>query len=123
MDALREFLDEVNKNQYALGNLLGLLQILIGRRIAKADGSLISSGFTWRDLSALLKKYRWDTGGVGELGLNPDDLPLRDRQRFWYGVIVRAKVDTVEAAQAGDRLAEVLRQHGFVISSSHPPAS
>jgi hypothetical protein len=117
MDALREFLDDLKKNRYAKGNLLGLLHILIGRRIAKSDGTLISNGLTWRELSTILKKYRWDTGDIHELGVNPEELPPRDRQRFWYTVIARTQVDSLQAAQAGDRLADVLQQHGYVIGS------
>jgi hypothetical protein len=115
MDALREFLDELKTHQYAKGNLLGLLHLLIGRRISKADGTVVSSGFTWRELANLLKKYRWDTAGIHDLGVNPEELPPRDRQRFWYAVIVRAGVDSPAASEAGDLLAEVLRKHGYVI--------
>jgi hypothetical protein len=118
MDALRDFLDDLKTNQYAKGNLLGLLYLLIGRRISKADGTIISSGFTWREAANLLKKYRWDTAGIHELGVDPEDLPPRDRQRFWYALIVRAHVDSPEAAQAGDKLADVLRQHGYVVGSA-----
>jgi hypothetical protein len=115
MDALREFLDDLKTHEHAKGNLLGLLQILIGRRISKADGTVISSGLTWRELANLLKKLRWDTAGIHELGVNPEELPPRDRQRFWYAVIVRAGVDSPEAAQAGDKLAQVLQKHGYVV--------
>jgi len=118
MDALREFLDDLKEHQYAQGNLLGLLQLLIGRRVSKADGAVISTGFTWRDLANLLKKYRWDTGGIHELGVDPEDLPPRDRQRFWYAVIVRARVDSAEAALAGDKLAEILREHGYIVAAT-----
>jgi hypothetical protein len=118
MDALREFLDDLAEHQYAQGNLLGLLHLLIGRRIARADGTVISNGFTWRELSTFLKKYRWDTGGIHELGVNPEELPPRDRQRFWYAVIVRAGVDSPAAAEAGNKLADVLGQHGYVIGST-----
>ena len=117
MDALREFLEEVKRQQFAQRNLLGLLQILIGRRIARSDGTLISTGLTWRDLAAWLKKAHWDTDSVIELGLKFDDLPVRDRQRYWYTAIARAGVDSPLALQAGEKLADLLRQQGYVISS------
>jgi hypothetical protein len=118
MDALREFLEDLKAKQLAQGNLLGLLHLLIGRRISKADGTIISSGFTWRELANVLKKYRWDVNGVQELGINADDLPPRDRQRFWYAVVVRAGVDSTAAAEAGERLAAALRKEGYTVSAA-----
>src|SRR5262245_13551521 len=44
MDRLREFLEHVKRNNTAKGNLRGLLHILIGRRIALADGTVVSGG-------------------------------------------------------------------------------
>ncbi len=113
MDALREFLDEIKP--HAQGNFLGLLQVLIGRRVKKADGTILSSGLTWRDLAALLKKVHWNTECVRELGLDPENLAPRDRNRYWYTAILHAKVDSPQATQAGDKFAEVLRKHGYVI--------
>ena len=48
MDRLREFLEAVRQHGYARGNFLGLLHVLIGRRIARADGTLVSGGLTWK---------------------------------------------------------------------------
>jgi hypothetical protein len=50
MDEVRKFLEEVQKRNLVKGHFLGLLHILIGRRIARSDGAVISSGLTWRDL-------------------------------------------------------------------------
>jgi len=50
--------------------------------------------------------------------VDPEDLPPRDRQRFWYAVIVRARVDSAEAALAGDKLAEILREHGYIVAAT-----
>lgn len=115
MDRLREFLDDVKRNNSARGNLRGLLHILIGRRITRADGTVVSGGLTWRALAQQLKLARWDPDAVKELGLDPDALPPRDRQRFWYGAIAQAGVDTPEAKTAGDKLVNPLKKLGYVV--------
>jgi hypothetical protein len=118
MDALREFLEELRRQEVGRRHFLGLLHILIGRRISKADGTLISAGMTWRDLATLLKRLRWDKDLAEHLGLNPADLPPRDRERFWYAVIARAGVDSPQAKEDANRLAELLRKKGYVISTA-----
>jgi hypothetical protein len=115
MDALREFLDDLRRQEAARKHFLGLLHILIGRRIARADGTLISNGMTWRELAAVLKRLRWDRNAAAQVGLNPDDLPPRDRERYWYTVIARAHVDSAEAAADADRLAEILGSGGYAV--------
>jgi hypothetical protein len=120
MDVLREFLDDLKRQNLAQGHFLGLLHILIGRRIEKADGTLITNGMSWRDLSAQLKRVRWDKNAVREIGLNPADLPPRDRQRYWYTAIVQAKVDSPLGTQAGDLFAQQLQKVGYVVGP--PPA-
>jgi hypothetical protein len=114
MDRLREFLDRVRDRGQAR-NLLGLLHVLIGRRISLADGTEISRGMTWRDVAALMKKVRWDPEAVRDLGIDPESLQPRDRQRYWYQAIMQAGVDSPAAREAGDRLAEALKSAGFVI--------
>lgn len=118
MDAVREFLDDVQSHGFAQGNLLGLLHVCIGRRIEKVGGTLVSAGVTWRDLAALLKKLRWPKEAVRELGLDPDALPPRDRQRYWYMAISQARVDSPAAVQAGDRLAVALRKAGYQVGAA-----
>ena len=108
MDRLREFLDVVREQGHATGNFLGLLHVLIGRRIATTEGEEVSKGLSWRDVSALLKKVRWDREVVRELGLDPDSLSPRDRQRYWYQAIAQAGVDSSAAVTAGDRLAQAI---------------
>ena len=120
MDALSALFDELKKKGQAEGNLLGFLHVLIGRSITRSSDKLVlSKGLSWREMSVLLKKGRWDPEAVRELGLDPADLPPRDRQRYWYSAIVQAKVDGAAASQAGDRFAEVLRGMG---SDSDAPA-
>ena len=96
--------------------LLGLFHILIGRKISLEDGSLISSGMTWRELAAHLKKIRWPKDAVLELQLNPDDLAPRDREKFWYLAIAKANVSSNQAKQAGDQLTEKLKEKGYVVT-------
>jgi len=81
MDRVRQFLDEMKQGEFARGNLLGLLNVLIGRRLSRKDGTVLSEGITWRDMAAHLKKARWDKQAVKELGLAPEGLPPRDRLR------------------------------------------
>jgi hypothetical protein len=115
MEPLREFLNAVRHHGTARGNFLGLLHILIGRRITRTDGTLLSGGMTWRELSAVLKQMRWDRDSVRELKLDPADLPPRDRERFWYTAIAHAGVASAAAQTAGDRLVAPLKALGYVV--------
>jgi hypothetical protein len=115
MDALSEFLGDVKRRGLAQGNFLGLLHLLIGRPISTAEGTRISQGLTWRELAALLKKARWSKESVRELGLDPDDLPPRDRQRYWYTAIARAAISSTQADDQASRLTERLAAAGYVV--------
>ena len=115
MEGLREFLEKVRQNHLVRGHFRALLHVCIGRRIARADGTVLSSGVTWRQLSELLRVIRWDKELVRELGLNSDELSPRDRQRYWYAAIIAAHVDTVESREMGDAYARLLAPLGFVI--------
>lgn len=117
MDALSTFLDELKKSGKTQGHFLGFLHVLIGRRLRKNDGTLICAGLTWRELAIALKKARWDPDAVRELGMDPDALPPRDRQRYWYTAISQAKVDAPTARQAGDLFADLLRGLGYEVSA------
>ena len=112
---MREFLDDLKEKGLARGNFLGLLHVLIGRRIEKADGTLISVGLTWREAAAWLKKVRWDKEAVRELGIDPAGLPPRDRERYWYTAIARAGVDSPAAIDAGGRLAATVAPVGYLV--------
>jgi hypothetical protein len=116
MDGAQSFLDELRRQGLVEGNFLGLVHVLIGRRITRADGSVVSLGLTWRQLADIFKSMRWGKEAVRELGLDPADLPPRDRQRFWYTTIAHAKVDSPAAIAAGDRLAAVVKPLGFIVS-------
>jgi hypothetical protein len=115
MDALQELLGDLKRHGLDKADLLGLLNVLIGRRITKTDGSSVSNGLTWRELAAWLKKVRWDPESVRQLGLDPDQLAPRDRQQLWYAAIGRAQVDSAKASEAGDRIAERLQGLGYVV--------
>jgi hypothetical protein len=115
MEQLREFLNAVRDSDAASGNFLGLLNVLIGRRITLADGTAVSGGMTWRELSALLKQLRWDRGVLRELKLDLTTLPPRDRERFWYVAIAHAQVASPAATAAGDRLVKPLKALGYVV--------
>jgi hypothetical protein len=115
MEGLREFLEKVRQNHLVRGHFRALLHVAIGRRISRADGTVLSTGVTWRQLSELLRLIRWDKELVRELGLNPDELPPRDRQRYWYAAIVAARVDAPDARVQGDAYAKVVAPVGLVV--------
>ena len=115
MEGLREFLEKVRQHHLVRGHFRAILHIAIGRRISRADGTVVSTGVTWRQLSELLRVIRWDKELVRELGLNPDDLPPRDRQRYWYAAIVAARVDAPDARALGDAYAKVVAPIGYLI--------
>src|SRR5437016_1396363 len=100
MDARIQLLNDIKNRDLARGHFLGLLNLLIGRRIERSDGTLVSNGMTWRELAALLKRVRWSKEAVEELPLQHADFAPRDRERFWYTVIAHAGVDSERAAAA-----------------------
>ena len=115
MDSLRELLEAVRGSDVIQGRFRGLLHILVGRRVTREDGTVVSSGMTWRDLAALLKRLRWDREMVRELGLDPAELAPRDRERFWYTAIARAGIDSAEAIAVADQLVQLLAKLGFIV--------
>jgi hypothetical protein len=121
MDQLRDFLEAVREQQIARGRFRGLLHLLIGRRLSLPDGTTVSAGMTWRDLAALLKKHRWEREDVREMGLDPADLPPRDREKFWYTAIARAGVLSAEAIADADALVAPLRALGYEVGP--PPGA
>jgi hypothetical protein len=115
MDSLRELLETVRARDAVRGRFRGLLHILVGRRITGADGTLISSGMTWRDAAALLKRVRWEREAVRELGLDPTQLAPRDRERYWYSAIARAGIDSPEAVADADELVKTFQDVGYLV--------
>lgn len=118
MDGARDFLDAVERHAEWKRHLLGLFHILIGRRISKNDGTVVSSGLSWRELASELKRRRWEPDVVRELGLDPATFAPRDRQRFWYSVISQAQVSSPAAIQAADRFAVIAQQLGFIVGAA-----
>lgn len=118
MDALAELLHDLKQSGLTSGHFLGFLNVIIGRRITKKDGAPVIAGVTWRELAAHLKKQRWNTDAVKELGLDPADLPPRDRERFWYTAVIRARVDSAEAHAAGDKFAALLKKKGYEVGAA-----
>ncbi|HEY8503629.1 MAG TPA: hypothetical protein VIL46_03550 [Gemmataceae bacterium] len=116
MDGVREFLESLRQHDLVKGHFLAVLHIVIGRKITRTrDGAVLSTGVTWRELSNLLKQMRWDPELVRELGIDPETLPPRDRQRYWYSAISQAGVDSKAARKAGDELAKRVKKLGFEV--------
>ena len=123
MDGVETLLDELRKGGLVEGHFRGLLHILIGRKIMRANSSLISPGMTWRAVADLLKRLRWAPEAVRELGIDPESLPPRDRQRFWFAAISQAQIDSPDAAAAGDAMAAQIQSLGYLIGAApRPPA-
>jgi hypothetical protein len=116
MDAVRVLLEDLKQHGLDRGHTRGLLYLLIGRRLRKADGTLVASGMTWRQVAEVLKKSRWNKDAVRELGLQPKQLPPRDRQHYWYTAISQAGLDSNEARSAGEALAALLGPLGYRVN-------
>lgn len=129
MDGIRELLDVIRDHRLAAGRLRGVFHLAIGRRVERADGTLVSAGVTWRELAAALKAAKFDKELAREVGADPDTLSPRDRERMWYSAIALAKVGSPEASAQADELTARLKPLGFVVgpapsgapSASHPP--
>ena len=115
MDGLREVLEAARDRGFAVGRFRGLLHIAIGRRITRANGTLLSAGVTWRELAAVLKELRFDRDLVREFGAEPETLAPRDRERFWYTAIAQAHVDSPSANADADALIGELKKLGFIV--------
>ena len=102
-------------HQLIAGHLRGLFHIAIGRRLTNADGDVLSTGMSWRDLSQLLKLLKFDREVVRELGADPDLLSPKDRERFWYAAIALAKVDSAQARHEAEELTASLKDLGIIV--------
>jgi hypothetical protein len=112
---IREMLLAARDEGLIEGLFRGLLHIAIGRKIARPNGTPVSSGITWRELAVYLKELHFDKDLAREVGLDPGTLAPRDRERFWYSTIAQARVDSPEASAEADELAADLKKLGFVI--------
>jgi hypothetical protein len=121
MDGIRDLLSALRDNGLITGNFRGVLHIAIGRRISRPDGTILSTGVTWRALATELKTLRFDQELVRELGADPEVLATRDRERFWYAAISLAHVDTPAAVAAAEQLVPKLQPLGFLVGP--PPAA
>jgi len=113
MDGVQQVLSVIRDLKLAKGRLRGVFHLLIGSKIAAADGSVVSSGLTWRQLARELKDARFDKNLVAELGADPDTLSPRDRERFWYSAIALGMA-TGDGATQAEQLLKLLKPHGFV---------
>jgi hypothetical protein len=59
---------------------------------------------------------------VRELGLDPAELPPRDRQRYWYTAISQAKVTSAAALAAGEQLRAAAGKLGYTVHPAPSPA-
>jgi hypothetical protein len=120
MDRLLEMLTRVREKQLVSGRFRGLVHIAIGRTIKADDGTIVSAGVTWRELSHLLKAAKFDKEIVRELGADPDEISPRDRERFWYSAIAVARPDSAEALAEADLLVEQLAPLGYTVGPPPP---
>ncbi len=118
MDGIRELLAAARDHGLLVGHFRGLLNIAIGRKVARTDGSVVSAGLTWREVAALLKQLRFDRELVREIGADPEALAPRDRERFWYSAIAQARVDSAEAVAEAEELVRPLKDLGFLVGAS-----
>ncbi|MBX9680280.1 MAG: hypothetical protein K2X38_16085 [Gemmataceae bacterium] len=116
MDALASLLLDLKRRGIGSDNMLGLLHIAIGRTVRRTkDNVVLSRGMAWRELSTLLKKIRWDPNSVASLGIDPESLPPRDRQKFWYAAISRTPIDSQLARESAEKLTVALRELGYEV--------
>lgn len=120
MDRLLELLNRVREKQLVSGRFRGLVHIAIGRTIKADDGTVVSSGTTWRELSHHLKAAKFDKELIRELGADPDEISPRDRERFWYSAISLARPDSAEAMAEATLLVEQLAALGYTVSPPPP---
>ena len=118
MDQLRDFLDAIKESGVATGHFRGLLFVLVGLPIRRADGPPLSSGMSWRAAASALKACRWDRLAVQELGLDPSDLAPRDREKYWYTAISRANLGSSLARSSAEDFVRAVAPLGFTIGDS-----
>ena len=125
MDGSRAVLELIRDRGLVAGRLRGFFHLVIGRALSRGDGTILSTGVTWRELSQLLKLLKFDRDLVKELDADPDSISPKDREKFWYVAISLAKVDSAQARLEAEELAGLLKPHGILVGSAPgaPPAS
>lgn len=118
MELLRQFLRALQDHGLLAGRFRGLLHILIGRRVVQTDGTVVSTGMTWREAAELLRALRWDREAVRELGLDPATLAPRDRQRYWFQAITHANVNGAEARVQAEEIIAATEALGYTIGDA-----
>lgn len=113
MDALDNFLLALKEGSITKGRILGLIRLLVAYKIYDKNGDPVTLGVTFRTLAEKLKKARWETSEIDALGINPKELPQRDRYRFWYVALVRSKVNDPVAIKEADELANKIMNIGY----------
>ena len=117
MEALATLLDHIKKQGLATGNVLGFFHVLIGRHMQRGRTAKSSP-------PACPRAKLYELAQEGPLGHQPghraeyeaEELPPKDRQRFWYGAIAKAGVDSAAAAKAGDLFGRKLEALGYQVS-------
>ena len=115
MEGTRMVLQLARDHGLIPGHLRGLFHIAIGRKLTAADGTVLSMGMSWRDLSHLLKALKFDREIIRELGADPEALAPKDRERFWYSAIALAKVESAEARQEAEELTVSFKRLGIQV--------
>lgn len=115
MEGIRDLLALARDEGLAAARFRGLLHVAIGRKVTRPNGTVISSGITWRELATHLKELQFDRELARTFGADPATLAPRDRERFWYSAIAQAHVDTPEASAEADALAVELKKRGFIV--------
>jgi len=120
MSGTMTLLELAKANGLAEVHLRGLLHIAIGRTVRSMTGKkdVLSTGLTWRELAELLKACQYDRAWVAALGLDPEALAAKDREKFWYQAISQARVDSAEARIDADRLAALLKPLGYTVDAT-----
>ncbi|MSR31486.1 MAG: hypothetical protein EXR99_08280 [Gemmataceae bacterium] len=113
MDQLDHFISLVKSKGICQGRFLGFLHILVAYHILDNLGKPISTGMTWREAANRLRKNRWNPDDIELLGLKGEDMPQRDRLRYWYVAIVRSGIGSEKAAAEADALARNFKRIGF----------
>lgn len=114
MDDVATLLEWIRARDAARGRLRGFFHLLVGHTLKHGD-KMISAGMNWRDLSKMLKLFKFDRELVRELGLDPDALPPKDREKYWYLAIAAAEISGDRARAEALELAAELAKIGIAV--------